>query len=112
MLTDPYELVKVPLKAEKTAGGEWWITAPDDSDHEFREDFEPIFESSGVGFPEFETYARLFAAAPKLWHLREIAIDVEACLRSGAPVPDFMLRAFSDAITKAQLPAAEGKGES
>ena len=51
-----------PLRAEQTAGGEWWITAPDDSDHDFREDYEPIFESSGTG-PEFEKWAKLIVEA-------------------------------------------------
>jgi hypothetical protein len=50
--------MKGPLQAHQTASGEWWIMAPDDSDHDFRDDFEPIFEASGVG-PEFEQWARL-----------------------------------------------------
>lgn len=49
--------MKGPLQAHQAAGGEWWIMAPDDSDHDFRDDFEPIFESSGTG-PEFERWAK------------------------------------------------------
>lgn len=38
----------------------------------------------------------------QLEHLREIAIDVEACLEPGvaSPVPEFMLLAFTAAITR------------
>jgi len=36
-----------PWKSLITASGEYWIAALGDSDHDYREDFEPIFESSG-----------------------------------------------------------------
>lgn len=42
------EISPFPWRCEKTASGEWWITSPDDSDHEYRADYEPIFESSGT----------------------------------------------------------------
>lgn len=35
-----------PWRCEKTVFGEWWITAPDNSDHEYGDDYEPIFKSS------------------------------------------------------------------
>jgi len=37
-----------PWKCIKTVGGEYWITAPDDSEHDYREEYEPIYESSGT----------------------------------------------------------------
>ena len=42
------EISPYPWKCEKIAGGEYWITAPDSSDHEYRSGYEPMFESSGT----------------------------------------------------------------
>lgn len=55
-----------PWRAEQTATGLWWVMAPEDeNDHDFRDDYEPILESSGTGF-NFEHDAKLAAAAPEL----------------------------------------------
>lgn len=63
-----------PWKAKQTAGGEWWIMAPDDSDHDFRDDYEPIFESSGTGL-NFEADAHLIAVAPEMYDYIKIRAD-------------------------------------
>ena len=54
-----------PWKHTQTSSGEWWITAPDDSDHDFRNDYEPIFESSGTG-EQFRLDAQFIALAPEI----------------------------------------------
>ncbi len=59
------EISPFPWRCEKTTPGEWWITAPDDSDHEFREDFEPIFESSGTP-PQFGVDGNFIAKSPEI----------------------------------------------
>lgn len=87
-----------PWKAEQTAGGEWWITAPDSSDHDYRDDYEPIFEASGVG-PSFEHDAKLAAAAPDL--LEAVETAREFALRAyGYQSPQF--RAMVRAIARAR----------
>lgn len=57
------EISPWPWGFTKTAGGEYWVTSPDDSDHEHREDYEPIFESSGT-IPQFRIDAEFIANAP------------------------------------------------
>ena len=56
---------RYPWKCEKTATGEWWITAPNDSDHEFRVDYEPIYESSGT-VKQLGVDGRFLAQAPAI----------------------------------------------
>lgn len=47
------------------------------------------------------------AAAPDLVYLREFAIDVEAFLKADVSVPPFLLKAFSEAITKSAIAPGE-----
>lgn len=54
-----------PWRCEKTIPGEWWITSLDDSDHEHREDYEPIFESSGT-IPQFGIDGNFIARSPEI----------------------------------------------
>lgn len=55
-----------------------------------------------VGNEEADLIINAANSYEQLLNLREIAIDIEACLRSEAPVPEFMQFAFSDAITATQ----------
>lgn len=59
------EISPYPWRCEKTASGEWWITSPDDSDHEYREDYEPIFESSGT-IAQFGADGDFIARSPEI----------------------------------------------
>ncbi len=59
------EISPFPWRCEKTASGEWWITSPDDSDHQFRADYEPIFESSGT-IPQLGVDGEFIAKAPEV----------------------------------------------
>lgn len=59
------EISPFPWRCEKTAPGEWWITSPDDSDHEYRADYEPIFESSGT-IPQLGIDGDFIAKSPEV----------------------------------------------
>ncbi len=59
------EISSYPWQCEKTAPGEWWITSPDNSDHDYRSDYEPIFESSET-IPQFGIDGEFIAQAPEI----------------------------------------------
>lgn len=59
------EISPYPWRCEKTVPGEWWITSPDDSDHDYRSDYEPIFESSGT-IPQFGIDGKFIAQSPEI----------------------------------------------
>ncbi len=59
------EISPYPWRCEATVPGEWWITSPDDSDHEYRADYEPIFESSGT-IPQFGIDGNFIARSPEI----------------------------------------------
>lgn len=66
-----------PWRCEKTASGEWWITSPDDSNHQFRADYEPIFESSGR-IPQFGIDGEFIAKSPEI--MRRLVNEVRRLL--------------------------------
>jgi hypothetical protein len=59
------QISQFPWKLQTTAGGEFWITVPDNSDHDFREDFEPIYESSGRS-PQLHIDGKFLAESPEI----------------------------------------------
>lgn len=59
------EISPHPWRCEETMPGEWWITSPDDSDHDYRSDYEPIFESSGI-IPQFGIDGNFIAQSPEI----------------------------------------------
>ncbi len=67
------EISPYPWRCEKTVPGEWWVTSPDDSDHEYREDYEPIFESSGT-IPQFGIDGNFIARSPEI--VRRLMMEV------------------------------------
>ena len=54
-----------PWKCEKSVAGEWWITSPDDSDHQYSSEYEPIFESSGT-IPQLGVDGQFIAESPEI----------------------------------------------
>ena len=67
------EISPYPWRCEKTVPGVWWVTSPDDSDHEYREDYESIFESSGT-IPQFGIDGNFIARSPEI--VRRLMMEV------------------------------------
>lgn len=49
-------------RVTQTASRDWWITAPRESDSDYVDEYEPIFESSGNA-PQFGVDAEFIATA-------------------------------------------------
>ena len=63
-----------PWKITRTVSGEYWVCAPDNSDHDYRSDYEPIYESSGT-IPQLKTDGEFIAAAPEI--IRQLLSEVK-----------------------------------
>ena len=79
-----------PWRCEKTVPGEWWITSPDDSDHESRADFEPIYESSGT-VPQLGIDGDFIAQSPEI--VREL---ISVIRRTSHPAWNNVMECLSD----------------
>ena len=62
-----------PWRLTRTKGGEWWITAPDNTDHDYREGHEPIFESSGT-IPQLGIDGAFIAKSPEI--ITELILEI------------------------------------